>query len=196
VQPVNTPTQNTAIDLTLTGPLDAALPRAPELIERDVIALFDAFRNRLLRYTVSIGLSVDDGEDVVQEVFLYLFRHLKMGRSRENLRGWIFRVAHNRALKQRNVRLRQQARIAAEAESRALDVDPGANPEEQLANSQRQQKLRAVMLALPDQDRSCLYLRAEGLGYREIAEVVGISLGAVSNSLAKSMERLMRADGQ
>jgi len=193
---MSTRTQTTAINLALTGPLDAALPRAPELIEHEVIALFDEFRDRLLRYVISIGFSVHDGEDVVQEVFLCLFRHLKMGRSRENLRGWVFRVAHNLALKQRNGRQKQQARIAAGTELAAIEIDPRANPEEQAANTQRQQRLMAVMQALPELDRWCLCLRAEGLRYREIAGVVGISLGAVSNSIAKSMERLMRADGR
>jgi len=193
---MSTRTQNAAIDLALTGPIDTAVPRAPEMIEREVIGLFDEFRDRLLRYAVSIGLSVHDGEDVVQEVFLNLFRHLKLGRPRENLQGWVFRVAHNLALKQRNGRQKQQARIAADAEAVATEIDPRANPEEQLANSQRQQRLRVVMQALPELDRWCLYLRAEGLRYREIAGVVGMSLGAVSNSLAKSMERLMRADGR
>ncbi|HXY79048.1 MAG TPA: sigma-70 family RNA polymerase sigma factor, partial [Candidatus Bathyarchaeia archaeon] len=75
-------------------------------------------------------------------------------------------------------------------------ADPAANPEERLLSTQRQQRLWAVMQALPEQDRWCVYLRAEGLRYREIADVIGISLGAVSNSLARSMERLMRADGR
>ena len=191
---MSTRTQNAAIDLALTGPIDTAVPRAPEMIVREVIVLFDEFRDRLLRYVVSIGLSVHDGEDVVQEVFLNLFRHLKLGGPRANLRGWVFRVAHNLALKQRNGRQKQQARIAADTGAAATAIDPRANPEEQLANSQRQQRLQVVMQALPELDRWCLYLRAEGLRYREIAGVVGMSLGAVSNSIAKSMERLMRAD--
>lgn len=191
-----TRTQNTAMNLVLSGQIDTALPRAPELIEREVIVLFDEIRDRLLRYVVSIGLSVLDGEDVVQEVFLSLFRHLKLGRSRENLQGWLFRVAHNLALKHRNGTQKQQVRMAAEPDLAAVQVDPSENPEEQLATRQQQQRLWAVMQALPELDRWCLYLRAEGLRYREIAGVVGISLGAVSNSIAKSMERLMRVDGR
>jgi RNA polymerase sigma-70 factor (ECF subfamily) len=52
------------------------------------------------------------------------------------------------------------------------------------------------MAALPKQDRMCLYLRAEGLRYREIANVLGMSLGAVSTSLTRSLERIGRADEQ
>jgi len=48
--------------------------------------------------------------------------------------------------------------------------------------------------ALPEQDRCCLSLRAEGLRYREIAEVVGISIGSVAASLEKSLSRLTRSE--
>lgn len=176
--------------------MDASLPAQPEALEGEVIALFDDFRDRLLRYVLSLGLSVHDGEDVIQEVFLSLFRHLKRGRSRTNLRGWVFRVAHNLALKQRNRRQRRWASTTIRDDAAASRKDPGANPEEQFANTQRRKKLVAVIQALPEQDQWCLRLRAEGLRYREIAGVVGISLGAVSNSLAKSFERLARVDGQ
>src|SRR5271163_2015824 len=74
--------------------------------EEEVIHLFGMFRNPLLRYVISLGLSRHDGEEIIQEVFLALFRHLQLERSRQNLRGWIFRVAHNLALKQRSANQR------------------------------------------------------------------------------------------
>ena len=80
---------------------DAALPGKPSEIEREVMDLFEQFRTPLLRYAISFGLPVHDAEEVIQEVFLALFRHLQLGRSRRSLRGWIFSVAHNLALKQR-----------------------------------------------------------------------------------------------
>jgi len=46
---------------------------------------------------------------------------------------------------------------------------------------------------LPEQSRRCLFLRAEGLRYREIAQVLDMSLGAVSLSLARSLARIARA---
>ena len=47
--------------------------------------------------------------------------------------------------------------------------------------------------ALPEQDRRCLFLRAEGLRYREITEILEMSLGAVSLSLARSLARIARS---
>ncbi len=160
-----------------------ANPHAEETVE-----LFERHRSGLLRYLLSFGLTVEDGEEIVQEVFLALFGHLRRAKPRANLDGWVFRAAHNLALKKR-MRLRRET--AADAEEQA---DAAPDPEEQMAATERQDRLLAVMKALPETDRLCLALRAEGLRYREIAEVLGISLGAVANSLERSLERLVRAD--
>ena len=50
--------------------------------------------------------------------------------------------------------------------------------------------MQSVIQALPERHRQCLYLRAEGLGYREIARTLGMSLGAVAKALARVMCRL------
>src|SRR6202050_619799 len=78
----------------------AALSAKPSEIEREVMELFEQFPDPLLRYTLSFGISIYDAEEVIQEVSLSLFRHLQLCRSRKNLRGWIFRVAHSLTLKQ------------------------------------------------------------------------------------------------
>jgi RNA polymerase sigma-70 factor, ECF subfamily len=185
-------------DLTigLSAPATATVGRSngPTEIEREVIGLFDQLRDRLLRYVLAFGVSAHDGEEIIQEVFLALFQHLRSGRSRRNLRGWVFRVAHNLTLKQRLTSRRSQDRMdfSEGIAERQPDVSP--NPEEQLIGMQRETRLRAVLQVLPELDRRCLRLRAEGLRYREIAGVLGISLGAVSISLTRSLERMGRAD--
>jgi len=183
-----------ALRLPLPGAIEGTRQSPPSPMVEEVVSLFDQLRDRLLRYVISFGLPVQDGEDIVQEVFLALFRHLQLGRSRSNLRAWTFRVAHNQALKRRS-----QARSGAQqivdevAPLEDLVPDTNPNPEDQVANSQRRQRVLAVVSALPEQDRRCLILRAEGLRYREIAEVLDISLGAVSVSLERSLTRLARA---
>jgi len=167
----------------------------PLLIEEKVIELFEEFRNPLLRYALSLGLSIHDAEEVIQEVFVALFRHLHLGRSRRSLRGWLFRVTHNLALKQRHADQRVRERMNPE-EAIADRPDPSANPEEQLSSAQTWNRLLAVVQALPESDRCCLWLRADGLCYREIAAVLGLSLGAVSISLTRSLARLIRANGR
>ena len=161
-------------------------------LEDEIVALFDLFRSPLLRYLMSLGLTAPDGEEIIQEVFLALLQHLKRGKSRENLRGWLFRVAHNLALKRRD-RMRKSMEFAREAGgTEAIAIDPAPGPEAATITNQTQQRLWAVLQALPQQDRECLSLRAEGLRYREIAMILDMSLGAVAMSLARSLDRMAR----
>ena len=62
----------------------------------EATTLYRELRKPLLRYLVCLGLSSDEAQDVVQDTFLSLHRHLTAGGSQENIRSWLFRVAHNR----------------------------------------------------------------------------------------------------
>jgi DNA-directed RNA polymerase specialized sigma24 family protein len=113
------------LDLSLVS-VDS-LPAAPRAADEEVLLLFDRHASSLLRYVGSFGLRADEAEDVVQEVFLALFRHLRLDRSRRHLTGWLFQVSHNLALKQRK---RIQRRAIAPWDDRVdQPVDPAPNPE-------------------------------------------------------------------
>jgi RNA polymerase sigma-70 factor (ECF subfamily) len=197
---MHVPSPDSSFDSSLALPLTEAAEAAgspkPSLLEEEIVSLFDQMQDRLLRYLLSLGLTAPDGEEVVQEVFLALFQHLRRGKPRHNLRAWLFQVAHNLALKQRNAVRRIQLKVAEldEATAENFFVDLSPNPEDQVVSHQRQGRLLGVLRALPEQDRRCLALRAEGLNYREIAQVLGISLGSVSLSLGRSLARFTRAD--
>jgi RNA polymerase sigma-70 factor (ECF subfamily) len=163
-------------------------------VEQHVVELFDQWRNPLRRYLLGFSLALHDSEDIIQETFLALFQHLRRGKPRQNLRGWLFRVAHNLALK-KHQRSRQDSRsiVQSSITSENLFIDPAPNPEDQLAISQTQKRLKTVLQTLPEQSRRCLYLRAEGLRYREISEVLDISVGSVSLCLERSLAHIARA---
>jgi RNA polymerase sigma-70 factor (ECF subfamily) len=180
---------DSVLDLSLLSERPRVALRAAD---EEVLLLFDRYASSLLRYVVSFGLPADEAEDVVQEVFLALFRHLRLGRSRQNSTGWLFRVAHNLALKRRR-RLQRRATVPWDAAIHA-PIDPAPNPEVRLAQRERQQRLAPVIQALPARDRRCLLLRAEGLRYRDIGDALGMSLGGVAKSLARSIRRLVNVD--
>ena len=179
-------------------PLPAVLPdrsAALQAAQQDVLALYDEHAPRLLRYTRSFGLSDEGAEDVVQDVFVALFRHLVLDRPRHNLTGWLFRVARNLSLKQRRRGGAPAADLVTDLLLERL-VDPADTPEERMVFDQRSQRLRSVLRALAPRDRQCVYLRSEGLSYREIAGALGMSLGGVAKSLARALGRLTVADGR
>lgn len=179
-----------AVSLATTRQKDAL----PSSIEGEVVSLFDELRVPVFRYLLSNRVPAPDAEEILQEVFLLLFQHLRRGKSRDNLAGWIFRTAHHYLLKHRE----KSRRHAERFDATGPDLEPvaGLSPRADVIceDAQRRENLLAVVRALPEQDQRCLSLRAEGLRYREIAEILGVSLGTVANSLQRSIARIARAD--
>jgi RNA polymerase sigma-70 factor, ECF subfamily len=114
--------------------LDASTPSP---LEEEVVSLFDQLQDRLQRYLFSLGMPATDCEEIIQEVFLALFQHLRDGKPRHNLRGWVFQVAHNWALKQRNVTRRNRQALWEYGGTSAENffVDRAPNPEDHLAGN-------------------------------------------------------------
>jgi len=170
----------------------ARLPDTRQKLNEEIAVVFDQFRNPLLRYLWTFRLDIHDSEEVLQDVFLSLFQHRDRGKPVDNVRAWLFRVAHNLALRRSNRTLRC-AETQLDAAGEQWTVDPAPNPEDRLASIQNHKRIAAVVAALPEQDRQCLFLRAEGLRYREIADILDMSLGAVSLSLTRSLSRIARS---
>jgi len=157
----------------------------------EVTRMFELFRSPLFRYLSTLGLTAHDAEEIIQEVFLALFRHLKAGKPRDNLRGWVFRCGHNLALK---LRTRLQGRTSSGSQDFESHADPDPNPEQLAVARQEQARLAAVYRSLPERERACLALRAEGFRYREIADIQGMSLGAVAGALSRALGKLAQVE--
>jgi RNA polymerase sigma-70 factor (ECF subfamily) len=160
-----------------------------------LIRMFREVRTPLYCYLVSIGIQPDQADDVIQESFVRLHEQLEIGTKIENPRGWLFRVAHNLSISLHRVERRlvsDSADVSAGSESAAprLRIDPQPNPEELYLKAERMKRLETGLSHLTQQQRECLYLRAEGLRYREIAAVLGIGVSAVGEHIQRAIARL------
>jgi RNA polymerase sigma-70 factor (ECF subfamily) len=185
--------KSSVFSLLLPSRVRSKQSKAEAAAERAVTELFEQSRYSLLRYVTSLGVGVDDAEEVIQEVFLLLFQLLQQNKTHANLRGWLFRVAHNLALKKRTS-IQTHSERSRHLYSESAHHDPTPSPAERVLAEQHRNRLLAAVEALPEQDRYCLYLRAEGLQYREIAEILEISTGSVSKSLTRAIQRLRSVD--
>lgn len=161
--------------------------------ERELAELFDELRGPLVRYLFGFPLPLHDSEDVIQEAFLLLFQQMQRGSSVQSPRGWLFRAVHNLALKRRLRSRKDMESAASLIAAENCVVDSALNPEDELAFNRTRERLHAVVRALPEQHRWCLYLRAEGLRYREIGQILDMSLGAVCGCLQRSLALIARA---
>jgi RNA polymerase sigma-70 factor (ECF subfamily) len=170
--------------------LPLGVAQAPDGVRDAVLMLFDSCAPAVRRYVRSCGIAPDVADDIVQETFVALFQHLRRGGGRENLRGWLMRVSHNLALKHRR-REGRRGRWQRSWNPLVDNVcDPAVGPAEAWAARENQHRLRAALRVLPERDRQCVALRAEGLQYRDIARTLGISLGSVAKSMARAVSRL------
>ncbi|RWC49913.1 MAG: sigma-70 family RNA polymerase sigma factor [Mesorhizobium sp.] len=162
-------------------------------VDRDrqegLLALAAALRPELHRYCARLMGSVIDGEDVVQDTFARAFVALDELCEVPQLRPWLFRIAHNRALDL----LRSRAIRAAEPIEAALEIadDTKADPVETLMRSQAVQTAVSRFAELPVLQRSVVILMDvldEPLA--EIATLLGITVDAVKGHLARGRVRL------
>jgi RNA polymerase sigma-70 factor, ECF subfamily len=160
-------------------------------LEEHFIDLFDTYRLPTYRYLICTHVAPEDADEIIQETFLRLYKHLHGGERIENYRGWIFRVAHNLAVNELKSRKYISATSAEEwvdlVESR-MDLTPG--PEELVLFKEKMMRLRTTILKLSPQQQQCLHLRTEGFRYREIAEILGVEIPTVAESLRRAIERL------
>jgi RNA polymerase sigma-70 factor (ECF subfamily) len=149
--------------------------------------LYTELRKPLLRYLACLGLSSDEAQDVVQDAFVSLQRHVADGGSQENIRAWLFRVAHNRA---RNRQKSYDRRFSAPLDSEVELIPDGATPERTLLEKEKVRQLANAIRALGDVERECLLLRSEGLRYREISEILSLPVSTVSDTVERAIKKL------
>lgn len=161
--------------------------------EQRITLLYDALRPSLYRYLISSGLSPQDVEEVVQETFLRLYRHMRSGGDEENLRAWIYQVAHNLSSNLRKSRHRlvdTSPELWEQLSQSTVHSAPG--PEEQLLQQERILRVHEGLAKLTQLQRDCLYLRVEGFRYREIGKMLNVGTSTVSSSLRNAINRLTK----
>jgi RNA polymerase sigma-70 factor (ECF subfamily) len=145
----------------------------------------------MYRYLLALGLDSAEAEEVLQETFLRLCQHLASDNPQAKLRGWVFRVAHNLARDEHRRRKRRPAQsLHSVPASAASPVDPRATPEQQLIAREQEDQLVTALGRLPANQQYCLHLRAEGLRYREIAEVLGVGTSTVAEWVQQALKTL------
>jgi RNA polymerase sigma-70 factor (ECF subfamily) len=159
-----------------------------------VSAAFRRFREPLYRHALLLTRSREEAEEIVQEGFLKLHTHVVEGKRIDNVRAWLFRVAHNAAID--CGRTTREKESLSESPNTLAAVDRfahrGPSPEMIFLQRERESLLAAAVERLPNLQRHCLYLRKEGLTYREIATVLAIGETTVIDHLTRAITRLHR----
>jgi RNA polymerase sigma-70 factor (ECF subfamily) len=154
-------------------------------VQERVERIYEAERANIYSYLLYFGFPAARAQELAQDVFLTLYRKMLEGKEIENPRAWLYRVAHNLA-----VRTHTREPQFDELDPEAGSVDMRPDPEHALIENRRRAALHRAVHELSPQQRNCLHLRVQGLRYREIASVMGISTSAVGEFLRRAAVRL------
>jgi RNA polymerase sigma-70 factor (ECF subfamily) len=167
--------------------------------------LIEKYRHRLFSIAYGITQDREDSLDIVQEVFVKVFRNIGRFQEKSKLSTWLYRITVNHCLnwqRRWKRRLGWQHHSFDTTESNAIaGAESGKNdPESILQGKELEKMIQMQLAALPDKSRAVFVLKElEGLSYDEIAKILKIKRGTVSSRLFNARKKItagLRAYGR
>ncbi len=156
------------------------------------------YEAKLLRYVRRLGVrNVEDGEDVLQEIFIKVYKNLNAFDSSLSFSSWIYRIAHNEAISfYRKQAVRPEGHQIADGEDVLmwLPEDDTTSPERLFDTNVNAATLRSALSALDEKYRDAIILRYfEHKEYDEISDILKIPIGSVGTLIHRGKKQLAEA---
>ncbi len=169
-------------------------------VEDSYQELIDRFQQPVYNLVFRLIANHNDAQDVVQEVFLKVFRNVARFRGESSLKTWIYRIAVNEARNHRRWFGRHASGETAMDENPADGLsyqetlhDPGRSPFDEARDEETHRMIESALVELKPAFRAAVVLRdVEGMRYEDIAEVLDVSLGTVKSRILRGREALRR----
>jgi len=183
----------------VTDSEDLALVHAlREGSERAYESLLVRFQQPVYNLALRLLNDPSDASDVVQEVFLKVFRNVTHFRGQSSLKTWIFRITINEAHNQRRWFFRHRNREVGfeddldDSRSRAdVLADAGQSPYDYVFDQEKQALIVEALARINPAFRAAVVLRdITDLSYEEISEILQVSLGTVKSRILRGREAL------
>jgi len=155
-------------------------------------ALVERYQQPLVNFALGYTGRRQEAEDLAQEIFLRVWRAARRYREEGRFAAWLFRIARNTCLKQARRQAREKHHASWEAlEGEGRSPTPHAGEESRIAARERARRALAALARLREPERVAILLRRrEELSYREIAAVLGCSVGAAKTHVHRGTLRL------
>ena len=179
------------------GPLPAHAPELERLREGDWEAfrvIFEAHYPRLIRLARSLLRDSTDAEDIVQDVFLRIWRDRGRLVIQKSLRTYLLAAVRNRVLdhlRGRTVERRWVDPMPETGEPQGIRHQGSGGGSDPATLAELEEAYRRAIAALPERCRTTFLLcRGEGLSYADTADVMGVSLGTVRTQMGRALGAL------
>ena len=160
-----------------------------ESYNRRFCELFEAYQPALRRLVSAYAMNSADREDLLQDIAVGIWKSLPGFRGESSERTWIYRIAHNIAIRSSSQTRTQNVREPHfEGAFERASVDTSA--EDMLLLDEKRQALVEGIRNLPLAERQIVTLHLEGLSAAEIEEITGGSAGAVATRLTRIRQKL------
>ncbi len=145
--------------------------------------LIKPFKDKMFRFALRMVGSTDEAEDVVQEVFIKLWKKRDYIDQIKNLEAWCMQLTRNMSID----KLRSKHRRTEDIDGHYELQDKGRNPEEKTISSDIYTKIQTMIQALPEKQKMVIQLRdIEGYSYQEIADALELPLNQVKVNLFRA----------
>jgi RNA polymerase sigma-70 factor (ECF subfamily) len=152
-------------------------------------AWLEEHRGIVVKVSRSFAPAAADAADLQQEMLLQLWTSLSSYAGEAKASTWIYRICLNTALTWRRGKSRRERHLEPDADVAHLPTG-AASPAERAGDEEMLAELYAAIHALPMFDRALILLALDGLAYREIAEITGLTENHVGVSLTRARQRL------
>ncbi len=177
---------------------DETTALAQQRIEALLSAAYIEYSAPIHSYAYHLLGNQEDADDVVQEVFIRAHGHMAQLREQAHLKSWLYRIATNLCMDQLRRRTRIRKRFGF-ALSLGAETDDGeqtqvtdvAHPASAAAleGVAERDHIAGALRRMPPKYSSCLLLAsAQGLSYREIAQILNITPGAAAVRLTRARD--------
>lgn len=167
---------------------------ARALIDRESFSvLIERYEAKLNRYLLRLGVyAFEDRQDVLQDIFIKVYRNLNAFDTKLSFSSWIYRIAHNEAMSWFRKKSVRPEHFLVPDSNAILEQIAGGTLSEELHMAQETSKEIQDALAVLDQKyRTILLLRFfEEKSYEEIADILKIPVGTVATLLHRGKEQL------
>ncbi|BBB33152.1 RNA polymerase sigma-70 factor, ECF subfamily [Thermotomaculum hydrothermale] len=129
----------------------------------------------------------EDSKDILQEVFINVYRKIDGFREESSLKTWLFRIASNKTIDF----LRREKRF--KADELPENLKESSNPLKHTEKSLKKELINRALLKLKEEEREIVIMKElDGFTFREIAEIKGIPENTVKTKLYSSLKKLRK----
>jgi RNA polymerase sigma-70 factor (ECF subfamily) len=177
-------------DFAYNGPLLQKVAGGDQLAFRE---LYHTFHKRLHYFALALVKTKEAAEEIVEDVFIKLWNQRTTITQINHLRVYLYTATKNTALNY----LSRKARESIVEPFDNIDIslqETGVSPEEIMITAETYQKIRQAVEGLPPRCKMIFKLiREDGLRYKEVSEILNISINTIDAQMAIAIQRITEA---